>query len=59
MMLWMYLVDPYDHVLKVLCQYLHFRLRYVSFRVNGQLEYGREEREREEREYLYENRVRP
>ena len=46
MTLWMYLVDSYDHVLKVLCQYHDFQLKYVSFRVNGQLEEGREKREK-------------
>ena len=43
--------DPYDNFLKVLDQYICFRLRYVIFGVNGQLEYGREgRRERRERE---------
>ena len=41
--------DPYDHILKVLGQYIYFWLRYVSFRVNGELE-GRERGKRERRE---------
>ena len=28
MMLWMYLVDPKDHILKVSCHYLYFWLSY-------------------------------
>ena len=50
--------DTYGHTLKVSAQYLYFSLRYVSFRVNVQL-VERERREKREREYFYENRVRP
>ena len=41
--------DPYDNFLKVLDQYICFWLRYVMFRVSGQLEYSRQDgmRERE------------
>ena len=30
MTLWMYLVDPKDHILKVSCPYLHFWLKYMD-----------------------------
>ena len=35
LMLWMYLVDPKDDILKVSCHYIVFLLRYGRFRVNA------------------------
>ena len=47
MMLWMYLLDPQNHILKVLCHNLEFWLSY-SGSLNKLL--TSEKREREERE---------
>ena len=50
LMLWMYLVDPKDHILKVLCCYLCVLWSYKWLGVNGQLQTRDERRERRERE---------
>ena len=34
MRLWMYLVDPKDHILKVLCKYIYYWLRYRQNKEN-------------------------
>ena len=60
MMLWMYLLDPQNHILKVLCHNLEFWLSY-SGSLNKLLtseKREREEREREEREEREERRER-
>ena len=49
MMLWMYLLDPQNHILKVLCHNLEFWLSY-SGSLNKLLTSEREKRERRERE---------
>ena len=49
MMLWMYLFDPQNHILKVLCHNLEFWLSY-SGSLNKLLTSEREKRGREERE---------
>ena len=49
MMLWMYLVDPKDHILKVSCHYLYFWLTYSGFLIKL-LSCGRERDETRERE---------
>ena len=46
MMLWMYLLDPQNHILKVLCHNLEFWLSY-SGSLNKLLTSERERRERE------------
>ena len=48
MMLWMYLLDPQNHILKVLCHNLEFWLSY-SGSLNKLLTSERRERERERR----------
>ena len=45
-MLWMYLVDPKDHILKVLCCYLYYLLSYDGFLIKLLTS---ERREREEK----------
>jgi hypothetical protein len=48
-MLWMYLVDPKDHILKVLCCYPYWLLSYNGFLIKL-LTSEREGREKGERE---------
>jgi hypothetical protein len=35
MTIWMYWIDPKEHILKVLCQYLYYWLRYRGYRGRG------------------------
>ena len=49
MMLWMYLLDPQNHILKVLCHNLEFWLSY-SGSLNKLLTCQKREKEREKRE---------
>ena len=49
-MLWIYLVDPKDHILKVLCCYLYCLLSYNGFLIKLLTSERREREEREERE---------
>ena len=53
MMLWMYLLDPQNHILKVWCHNLEFWLSY-SGSLNKLLTFEREKREerREERQVI-------
>ena len=46
MMIWIYLIDPIDHILKVLCLYLKFLMSYSSC-LNKLLTCQREREERE------------
>ena len=45
---WIILVDPKDHILKVLCHYLYFQLSYSDLLIKL-LTVGREEREEREK----------
>ena len=35
MTIWMYWIDPKEHILKVSCQYLYYWLRYRGYRGRG------------------------
>ena len=47
MTLWMYLVDPKDHILKVQCHYLYFWMSYSGSLIKLLTCQRREKRERE------------
>ena len=51
-MLWMYLVDPKDHILKVLCCYPYWLLSYNGFLIKLLTSERREREGREKRQVI-------